>query len=80
MSFCVCVVRFFMMGGECNYLLYFDHERQQLAFCDDHLWKSNIMMNWEQDQIEDLLDEAEDLLVDTAARLRLSVQVGVLAY
>lgn len=67
--------RFLLMGGECNYLLRVTHPEKRLEFVPDGEWKTRFMMSWDGGHVEALLDEAEKLLRDGAARLKLPVQV-----
>eukprot|EP00887_Chlorella_sp_A99_P006869 scaffold2.g6869.t1 len=66
---------FHIMGGECNYLLCVDHPTKRLRFVPDARWKSPTMAAWGAADIEALLSEAEVLLLEGAARLRLPVEV-----
>ena len=63
------------MGGECNYLLQVEPSTGHLAFVPDAEWKSKYMMSWSEDDIGQLLADAEAMLLAGAARLRLPVQV-----
>lgn len=67
--------RFHIMGGECNYLLRVAPENRRLEFVPDEEWKSSYMMTWTEADIKQLLFDAEALLLDGAARLRLPVNV-----
>jgi IMP and pyridine-specific 5'-nucleotidase len=76
------VRRFFIMGGECNYLLRVappggaaPRARRRLEFVPDAEWKSPTMAAWRGEDIEALLDAAQALLLEGAARLRLPVDV-----
>lgn len=70
---------FHIMGGECNYLLRVGRQPQSgkriLEFVPDETWKSSYMMTWRQEDIDELLSNAESMLLDGAARLRLPVEV-----
>lgn len=70
---------FHIMGGECNYLLRVTSckatGRKKLEFVPDEKWKSEYMMTWQQEDIDELLSRAESMLLDGAARLRLPVDV-----
>jgi len=67
--------RFHIMGGECNYLLRVKGPDRRLEFVPDAEWKSPYMMSWQQEDITQLLENAESLLLHSAARLRLPVNV-----
>jgi IMP and pyridine-specific 5'-nucleotidase len=69
--------RFHIMGGECNYLLRVGHHGayKRLEFVPDSEWKSDCMMSWKNEDIRELLDSAEAMLLDGAARLKLPVTV-----
>lgn len=69
------VCRFHIMGGECNYLLRVNSANMRLEFVPDAEWKSPAMMSWSDDDIMQLLIDAEAALIETAHRLRLPVQV-----
>ncbi len=66
------------MGGECNYLLRVAAGAdRRLELVPDREWKSAPMLAWREDDIAALLDAAERTLVDSAAHLRLPVQVSI---
>lgn len=68
--------RFHIVGGECNYLLRVGPSPdRRLQFVEDEEWKSPYMMSWTDDDVKTVLDNAEALLVSTAAHLRLPVDV-----
>lgn len=67
--------RFLMMGGECNYLLHVNRKTQRLEFVPDHEWKTPEMLSWPEKDVQALLDQAEVLLKDVAAHLRVPVTV-----
>lgn len=62
------------MGGECNYLLEVGRD-WRLHFVEDRRWKSEFMMSWQPCDIQAVLDLAQALLLESAARLRVPVQV-----
>jgi len=66
--------RFFLMGGECNYLLRLTPE-YRLEFVPFEEWCLPEMKFWSEDLVTDLLDDAQSLLVTSADRLRLPVEV-----
>lgn len=66
--------RFHIMGGECNYLLRVTEE-YGLEFVPDEEWQSQAMRAWEEKDIEELLSEAQNVLLETASYLRLEVQL-----
>lgn len=49
---------FHVMGGECNYLLAVN-EQYRLEFVDDALWKLDNMLEWREEEVTELLDDAE---------------------
>lgn len=49
---------------------------RRLQFVEDSEWKSPYMMSWNDDDVKTVLDNAEALLVSTAAHLRLPVDVN----
>lgn len=53
----------------------YDVPAEQLKFVPDDLWKSEQMLQWEQEDIQFVLDSAEALLIDSASRLRVPVSV-----
>ena len=68
------------MGGECNYLLRAvpsvpGGPADALAFVPDDEWKSPEMAAWPPAAVSALLDDAQRVLTDGAARLRLPVTV-----
>lgn len=68
--------RFHIVGGECNYLLRVGPSPdRRLQFVEDEEWKSPYMMSWTDDDVKIVLDNAQALLVSTAAHLRLPVDV-----
>ena len=67
--------RFHIVGGECNYLLRVSNE-YRLEFVSKKEWMSDLMLCWTKEDIRILLDEAEAILKDTAAHLRLPVEVS----
>ncbi|KAI3438181.1 hypothetical protein D9Q98_000618 [Chlorella vulgaris] len=67
--------RFHIMGGECNYLLRVSGPDKRLQFVPDGEWKSKVMRGWTPQRCEALLDDAERLLLESAHRLRLPVEV-----
>ncbi|XP_024536496.1 IMP-specific 5'-nucleotidase 1 [Selaginella moellendorffii] len=67
------VTRYFqVMGGECNYLLRVNN-KYRLEFVPDDMWKSKDMLEWSEEGIEELLDEAQGALQSASARLNLPV-------
>ena len=65
---------FHVMGGECNYLLRVN-EHYRLEFVPDALWKSKDMLDWEESDVQKLLDDAERSLKSAAARLRVPIEI-----
>ncbi len=63
------------MGGQCSYLLRAEGPAKALRFVPDAEWKTPVMAAWSPADIAALLQQAEALLLETAARLRLPVQV-----
>jgi len=65
--------RFYLMGGECNYLLKIDDD-YRLYFIPRSEWISCAMM-WDDQEIEMLLDKAQSVLLDTAEKLKVPVRL-----
>lgn len=65
---------FHVMGGECNYLLRVNSQ-YKLEFVPDELWKSPDMLAWSEDDVTELLDNAERSLKSAAARLRVPIDI-----
>ena len=65
--------RFYIMGGECNYLLKINEE-YRLEFIPRAEWVSCGMM-WDEGEIETLLDNAESVLLQTAEKLNVPVRL-----
>lgn len=65
---------FHIMGGECNYLLKVN-DCYRLEFVQDKLWKSKDMLEWPEDDVHELLSDAECALKSAAARLRVPVEI-----
>ena len=63
------------MGGQCSYLLRVEGPAKALHFVPDGEWKTPVMAAWSGADIAALLQQAEAILLETAARLRLPVQV-----
>lgn len=61
------------MGGECNYLLRVNDD-YRLEFVNDKDWMSALMLRWTKREVDDLLDEAKSILLNTAQHLRLPVK------
>lgn len=69
------VTKFFrVMGGECNYLLRVNAQ-YRLEFIHDELWQSPDMLAWKEEDIKDLLDNAEKALRAAASRLRVPINI-----
>eukprot|EP00240_Pyramimonas_obovata_P004590 CAMPEP_0118940852 /NCGR_PEP_ID=MMETSP1169-20130426/32495_1 /TAXON_ID=36882 /ORGANISM="Pyramimonas obovata, Strain CCMP722" /LENGTH=398 /DNA_ID=CAMNT_0006885469 /DNA_START=467 /DNA_END=1663 /DNA_ORIENTATION=+ len=66
--------RFFVMGGECNYLLRLT-PTYRLEFVEEHKWRLPSMLLWGEEDVTNLLDDAEAILTSNATRLRLPVKV-----
>jgi len=64
-----------VMGGECNYLLRVNPTTYRLEFVPEEAWQTPEMLSWDEDDIKDLLDEAQAQLVEGAARLMMPVQL-----
>ena len=62
------------MGGQCSYLLRVEGPAKALRFVPDGEWKTPAMAAWSGADIAALLQQAEAILLETAARLRLPVQ------
>ena len=65
--------RFYVMGGECNYLLKID-ENYKMFFIPRTEWASCGMM-WDDQEIQVLLDKAQSVLLETASKLDVDVHV-----
>ena len=63
------------MGGECNYLLRVSPETKHLEFVPDEEWQPEVMKSWDEQYIQEMLREAEGILVEGAKRLNLKVDV-----
>ncbi len=66
---------FHLMGGECNFLLRVRNEDMRLEFVPDSEWKTPTMLAWCEQDIQQMLDDAQTILMEGAARLSLPVQV-----
>ena len=66
--------RFHIIGGECNYLLEVN-DNYHLKFVQDEFWKTKDMLEWLEEDIEQLLNDAELALKSAAARLRVPVDI-----
>ena len=64
-----------IVGGECNYLFRYNGSTDRLEWVDENIWKLNEMESWETDDIETLLDTAEEALHDCAQSMRLKCQI-----
>lgn len=69
-------LRFHILGGECNYLVRVVPGTYHLEMVPDEDWKDEEMMSWKEEDIKELLDNAEALIRQGAARLRLPVKVS----
>ena len=67
------------MGGQCSYLLRVEGPAKALRFVPDGEWKTPAMTAWSGADIAALLQQAEAILLETAARLRLPVQARHIA-
>ncbi|WIA32869.1 hypothetical protein OEZ86_006043 [Tetradesmus obliquus] len=67
--------RFHLMGGECNYLLRVNPVSKQLEFVPDDEWMTPEMLAWDEEDIKELLDDAQVHLTEGAARLCMPVQL-----
>jgi len=67
--------KFHILGGECNYLVRVVPGSYRLEMVPDEDWKSEEMMQWSDEEITELLDNAEALLREGAARLRLPIKL-----
>lgn len=65
---------FFVMGGECNYLLRATPD-WRLEMVDPNEWQTQEMLSWGEREIQGLLDEAQSLLLGAADRLGVKVQL-----
>ncbi len=62
------------MGGQCSYLLRVAGPGRALRFVPDAEWKTPVMAAWSGPDIAAMLAQAEAILLETAARLRLPMQ------
>eukprot|EP00951_Prasinocladus_malaysianus_P029678 scaffold275227_cov28-Prasinocladus_malaysianus.AAC.1 len=67
--------RFHILGGECNYLVRVVPDTYRLEMVPDCEWKSEEMRQWDEKDIVALLDDAENLIREGAARLRLPIKI-----
>jgi IMP and pyridine-specific 5'-nucleotidase len=66
--------RFFVMGGECNYLFRVVPGSYDLFEVPITEWQTESMKNWKDEDICKVLDVAEEALRDSCKRMRLDVQ------
>lgn len=66
--------KFFVMGGECNYLLRPNSE-WRLQMVDPQQWQTPEMLSYKQSDVEALLDQAQSLLLESAERLGMKVEL-----
>jgi IMP and pyridine-specific 5'-nucleotidase len=71
--------RFFVMGGESNYLLHATKDckegRLRLHFVPDEEWKTPQLLGWTQGQIDEVLDRGTAALKEASARLNIPFQI-----
>eukprot|EP00854_Cymbomonas_tetramitiformis_P008995 gene8995-10658_t len=72
--------RFFVLGGECNYFLrpYVEARKEapgrlRLAFVPDADWKTDVLKEWDGDDITAMLDKTSKALAEATQRLQLPV-------
>lgn len=67
--------RLAILGGECNYLFRYNGETDRLEWVDQNVWRLGIMKEWKRDDINTLLDIAEQALSSSANVMRLKCQI-----
>ena len=67
------LARFHIMGGECNYLLKINDD-YRLEFVPREKWVTCAMM-WNDAEVEHLLNRAQEILLDTADKLKVPVHL-----
>ena len=67
--------RLAILGGECNYLFRYDGEKDRLEWVEQDVWRLDLMKSWREEDINSLLDIAEDALSSSAKVMRLKCQI-----
>eukprot|EP00241_Pyramimonas_parkeae_P019021 CAMPEP_0114298186 /NCGR_PEP_ID=MMETSP0059-20121206/12284_1 /TAXON_ID=36894 /ORGANISM="Pyramimonas parkeae, Strain CCMP726" /LENGTH=385 /DNA_ID=CAMNT_0001420531 /DNA_START=88 /DNA_END=1242 /DNA_ORIENTATION=+ len=71
--------RFFVIGGECNYLLRAatreDGKSLGLSFVPNEEWKTPELLEWTDSQIKNVLDRGTAALEEVTQRLNMAVQI-----
>mmetsp|Transcript_6193 Transcript_6193/g.9556 ORF Transcript_6193/g.9556 Transcript_6193/m.9556 type:complete len:460 (+) Transcript_6193:483-1862(+) len=67
--------RFWVMGGQSNYLLQTTWPAARLKFIEPEQWQTSQMANWGEETIADVLDEAEKALIKYSKQMRLPVRL-----
>lgn len=60
-----------IMGGECNYMFQLDGEAGCLKFIEKPLWATDVMLNWREEDCEEMMDLSEHMLRQLIRRLDL---------
>ncbi|KAJ2539306.1 IMP 5'-nucleotidase [Coemansia sp. RSA 1853] len=68
------VARFYVLGGECNFLFRCRAD-YRLEFIDDAMYASSSLRSWTDTQVQQLLDVAEAELADCVRRLGINAQI-----
>ncbi|KAH3682638.1 hypothetical protein WICPIJ_006397 [Wickerhamomyces pijperi] len=66
---------FTVMGGESNYLFRYSNEEQNLKWIEPQEWLLDSMSHWKSQEIEQVLDLAEETLNELKAHLQLPAQI-----
>ncbi|KAL8809104.1 MAG: hypothetical protein Q9223_007960, partial [Gallowayella weberi] len=65
-----------ILGGESNYLFEFDfHTEKFLKFVARDIWMLDEMRTWQEEDIQSLLDVAEDALRECISNMQLSAEI-----
>lgn len=66
---------FTVMGGESNYLFRYNNETQKLKWVEPNEWLLESMSHWKVEEIEQVLDLAEETLNQLKSHLKLPAEV-----
>lgn len=67
--------RLAILGGECNYLFRYCGETDRLEWVEQDVWRLDMMKEWKHEDIQTLLDIAQDALSSCAKVMRLKSQI-----
>ncbi|KAJ3213816.1 IMP 5'-nucleotidase [Dinochytrium kinnereticum] len=72
--------RFYVLGGECNYLFFYDSSIDHLVYLPEEKYQPANVRSWSTatDRISDLLDVGQSCMAEVADELGLSEQVTIL--